>query len=190
MRKFRISEILQLVEEAPDNELKVEILRSHDSIPLRQILQWTFDSRIKWLLPEGDVPYKPSPFTEVDGALYSEVRRLYLFVEGGNDSLKPLRREQLFIQLLESLHPDDARLLTFVKDKQLPYKSITPKLVNEAFPGTIEMSKSYKRRKDDYDDMEYEVKKKVTADRRKTKRIKQKIKTKAIDDDVEDKEYR
>jgi hypothetical protein len=45
-----------------------------------------------------------------------------------------MRREQLFIQLLEALDPDDAELIIAMKDKSSPYKNLTKKLVMETFP--------------------------------------------------------
>ena len=61
---------------------------------------------------------------------------MYLFLEGpaGNPNLKQLRREQLFIQMLESLHPLEADVLLQVKDKKLNYRGLTYKLVKETFP--------------------------------------------------------
>jgi hypothetical protein len=70
--------------------------------------------------------------------LFAEIRRLYLFLKGGNPNLTKLRRETLFIELLESVHPSDAKILIAIKDKKLPYKGLTAKLVKEAFPGLIE----------------------------------------------------
>ena len=63
--------------------------------------------------------------------------RCYLFVEGGNDGLTTLRREQLFVQLLEELHPKEAEVLIQVKDKKLKYRGLTYKLVKETFPDLI-----------------------------------------------------
>ena len=74
---------------------------------------------------------------EVHGALTSELRRMYLFVDGPTETqqkLKQQRREALFIELLESVHPDDAKLLLSMKERKLPVKGITRKLVAEAFP--------------------------------------------------------
>lgn len=51
--------------------------------------------------------------------------------------MHPTRREQLFIQFIEGLEPEDAKLMCSVKDKKIPYKGITAKLVNTAFPGLI-----------------------------------------------------
>ena len=88
--------------------------------------------------PEGNPPYKENQFDDCQPMLYQEVRRMYLFVEGGNDNITKLKREQLFIGLLESLDRDDAKLLCAVKDKKLPYKGITPQIVKDAFPGLIQ----------------------------------------------------
>ena len=73
--------------------------------------------------------------------LYQEARRLYLFLEGGNDNLTALRREQLFISFIESIDKEDAKLMLAAKDKKIPYKGITAKLVNTAFPGLISPEK-------------------------------------------------
>lgn len=95
-----------------------------------------FDPNVKFLLPEGVPPYNPNKFDEPK-AFINEVPRFYLLVEGGNPNLKPMRREQIFIQMLENVSPDDAKLLLSMKDKKCPYKGITKDIVNLAFPGLI-----------------------------------------------------
>jgi hypothetical protein len=92
-----------------------------------------FDPNIKFLLPEGDPPFRASQFDEPK-ALMQEINRFYLFVEGGNPNLKPLRREQIFIQVLEAVSADDAKLLLAMKDKKSPYKGITKEIVQAAYP--------------------------------------------------------
>lgn len=136
MRKS-ISEILKQVSEQSGKQSKIDMLRENYTPVLAQILQYALDPRIKWLLPEGEPPFKQNVFPGQETVLYSEARRLYLFVEGGNPNLTNIRRETLFIQLLEMLHPEDAKVIIAAKDKKIPYKGITAKLVNEAFPGLI-----------------------------------------------------
>lgn len=64
-----------------------------------------------------------------------EWTKFYNFCKGGNDQLKSLRRETMFIQMLEGLHPLDAEILCLVKDKQLETKyKITKEIVSEAYP--------------------------------------------------------
>jgi hypothetical protein len=67
--------------------------------------------------------------------LYSEVRRLYLFLEGGNTNLTQLKRESMFIDLLQSIAPEDAELLIAIKEKKLPFDGLTAETVLKAFPG-------------------------------------------------------
>jgi len=134
--KQGIAEILEQISKIPRKVDKLAALRTHaNNSTLLTILQGAFDPRIEWLLPEGVPPFKKNDLVDLEGVLYSEARKLYLFVKGGNDNLKPLRREALFIEFIESLAPADADLLCAIKDKKMPYKGITQQLVKEAFPG-------------------------------------------------------
>lgn len=135
--RLGIAEILEQVSKKETKEEKIELLRKHDTVPMRTILKSALDPSIKWNLPKGDPPYKPCPYLDQENMLYSETRRLYLFWEGGNPNLKTVKREALFIAMLESLAPADAKLICAAKDKKLPYKGLTVKLINEAFPGLI-----------------------------------------------------
>ena len=116
-----------------------KILLEHGSTPLKELLKYAFHPDIKFLLPEGAPPYKTvgSPDEYNPTYLYPNIRKLYLFVEGGNEGLTTLRREQLFIQLLEELHPKEAEVVIQVKDKKLKYRGLTYKLVKETFPDLI-----------------------------------------------------
>lgn len=136
--KHAISEILDKINKAETREEKLFLLQKENNNPgLKILLKMTYDPHLVWELPEGSPPYRPCTFPEQDGMLYSEIKRLYLFHRGGNPNLSQLRREQLFVQILESITPSDAVLLLGVKDKKLPYKEIDKKLVNEAFPGLL-----------------------------------------------------
>ena len=116
-----------------------KILLEHGSTPLKELLKYAVHPDIKFLLPEGAPPYKTvgSPDEYNPTYLYPNIRKLYLFVEGGNEGLTTLRREQLFIQLLEELHPKEAEVVIQVKDKKLKYRGLTYKLVKETFPDLI-----------------------------------------------------
>ena len=141
--KKSVSEILKEVDKTETVIGKVAVLKHNESEPFKMLLRLAYDPAIKWLLPPGAPPYKSTDAAnDVQGRLWTEIRRFYLFVEGGNPpppSMPPLKRESLFIQLLESIDPDDARLLVAIKDKDLTsiYKSITPKIINQAFPWLV-----------------------------------------------------
>jgi len=130
-------EILENISKIKKAEDKINALRSTNNAALRALLKYAYDPKVKFLLPTGEAPFKPSPYLDQEARLFTEVRRLYLFIEGGHPNLTKLKRESLFIQLLESIDPRDAKLVNCVKDKKLPFKGITVKIVSEAFPGLI-----------------------------------------------------
>jgi hypothetical protein len=135
--RIGVSEFLEKVNKLKKKEEKVAALQHNDSFIIRTILQGALDPRVKWLLPEGTPPYKPSELVDQENVLLREARRLIHFVEGGNPDLKQMRRETLFVELLESVAPSDAKLLCSIKDKKLPFKGITVDIVKEAFPGLL-----------------------------------------------------
>ncbi len=135
--RLGIAEVLKLASEQKTNEEKINVFRKNDSSALRTVLKYALDPAVKWALPPGAPPYKPAPYLDQQSMLYSEARRLYLFIEGGNPNLNPLKRESLFIGLIESIDPEDAKVILAAKDKKLPVKGITAAIVNEAFPGLI-----------------------------------------------------
>ncbi len=139
MKKQSITEILTAVGEvSPFNE-RVKALRAYkDLAPLVSVLHHAYDPRIKFMLPEGTPPYTPNEWPDQHHNLYREARKFYLFVEGGNANVPDIKREQLFINLLEMVDQDDAKLLVGMKDKELPVKNITEKLVERAFPHLFE----------------------------------------------------
>jgi|TARA_B110000444_G_scaffold201507_1_gene193458 hypothetical protein len=132
-----LHEILTKVNNAKDKSKKIDVLRENDSVPLRQILKGAFDPKIKWDLPEGTPPYKvnDAPAGTEHTTLHTESRRLWHFVEGADKKLSKSKKEIMFIQMLEGLHADDAKLLVAVKEKELNkmYKGLTDAVVKDAF---------------------------------------------------------
>ena len=136
--RLLISEILRKVSNAKTKKEKVDLLRKHNTPALRQLLIINFDDSIVSMMPEGDVPYTPNdaPLGTDHTRLEQEYRGLYRFFKGGNDKLPSLRRESLFVQLLEGLSAEEAELLVLAKDGRIndKYKRLTKAVVSEAFP--------------------------------------------------------
>ena len=132
-----ITEILQKVSSAKTKKEKVDLLQEYNNNGLRSILIINFDESLKFLLPEGEVPFNPNdaPAGTEHTRLTQEYRGLYRFFKGGDSTLKGMRREQLFVQLLEGLHADEANLLVSACNNDLQSKyRITKAVVAEAFP--------------------------------------------------------
>ena len=135
--RLLLSEVLRKVSNAKTKQEKINLLRKHNSNALRQLLIINFDDSVVSELPEGEVPYTPNdaPAGTDHTRLEHEYRGLYRFFKGGA-KLSGLKRESMFVQLLEGLHADEAELMCLVKDGQLTskYKRITKAVVSEAYP--------------------------------------------------------
>lgn len=135
--KLLISEVLQKVSNAKTKAEKVKLLKEFNTDTLRMLLIWNFDDSIYSAVPAGDVPFKANdaPAGTEHTNLEHESRLFFHFIEGGNKNLTTTRREQMFIQMLEGLHKDEAEIVCLVKDKKLGKRyKITKNVVSDAFP--------------------------------------------------------
>jgi len=158
-------EVLALTAKQKSNAKKVEILQKYEHPSLKSLFIWNFDESIISLLPEGLVPYASvgqqnvttgnlsdninravQMMGELDSnsigsqdqgrtSIRKEYTYFYNFVKGGNDRLSSRKRETMFINILEGLHPLEAEILMLVKDKKLQTKySISKQNISEAYP--------------------------------------------------------
>ena len=161
-------EVLDAASKQRSKAKKVEVLQRYKHPSLVTLFVWNFDSSIITLLPEGEVPYGNTREDQnttgtlsgkindaVDkmaemgsnslgsqdqgkASIRKEYTKFYNFCKGGNPSLSNLRRETMFINILEGLHPLEAELLCLVKDKKLEDKyKITKEIVSTAYPEII-----------------------------------------------------
>ena len=132
-----MNEILELVSEQKTDAKKVAILKEYECDILKSLFIWNIDDSVISLLPPGSVPYKPNenPLGTDHSSLRREQRNLYMFVKGGNDALSTIRRETIFIQMLEGLHPKEANIIIAVKDGNLEDMYDVPfEVVEDAYP--------------------------------------------------------
>jgi len=160
-----VFEVLNLVSKQRTNLKKVEVLQRYMDASLKSILIWNFDESIKSALPDGIVPYSSvgeqgsfsgtlsgkiedavGKMEELNSrslgsqdqgrsSIRKEYTKFYNFIKGGNDGLSSLRRETMFINVLEGLHPLEAEILFLVKDKKLETKyKITKEIISQAYP--------------------------------------------------------
>jgi hypothetical protein len=158
-------EVFALASKQRSNAKKVEILQKYEHPSIKSLLIWNFDDTVISLLPEGLVPYASvGQQNVVSGNLSDNIARsvemmeelssnsigsqdqgrtsirkeytyFYNFVKGGNDRLSSRKRETMFINILEGLHPLEAEILMLVKDKNLETKyKISKQNVSDAFP--------------------------------------------------------
>ena len=158
-------EVLDAASKQRTKAKKIEVLKTYAHDSIMAVLIWNFDESIVSLLPEGEVPYgNTREDNSVTGSLSDKINdavgmmresgssslgsqdqgkasiraeytKFYNFLKGGNNGLSGLRRETMFINILEGLHPLEAEILVLVKDKKLTdrYK-ITKEIVSAAYP--------------------------------------------------------
>jgi hypothetical protein len=158
-----VFEVLELVSKQRSNAKKVEVLKAYEHDSLKTVFIWNFDDTVISLLPDGEVPYantdeqsvyagtlsenlakeaaggESATGQDLNGrgrtSLRREYQNLYHYVKGGNDSLSTIRREMMFINLLQGLHPREAEVLILTKDKRLTNKyKISIDNVKESYP--------------------------------------------------------
>jgi hypothetical protein len=136
-----IHQVLEEMDKAKSKEAKLNVLRAYDHVVLRGILQINYDPRVKFNLPEGEPPFKkdtsiPNGYSET--SLFTEFRRFYIWLDS-NVNLTRMRKEQLFIQMLEGIHWTEAEVVCLAKDRKLDtkYKSLKEDFVREVWPDLL-----------------------------------------------------
>ena len=163
-----VFEVLDAASKQRSKAKKVEVLQRYKHPSLVTLFVWNYDSSIITLLPEGPVPYGTnrddqnstgtlssriddavSKMSEMgstslgsqdqgQASIRAEYKKFYNFCKGGNPTLSNLRRETMFINILEGLHPLEAELLILVKDKNLETKyKISKEVVSTAYPEIV-----------------------------------------------------
>lgn len=116
-----LSSIIAKIEAAPGVAAQAEVLKKHSSAALKNIIGYAMDPGVKWLLPPGAPPYRAQvKEADAEGRLYNETKKFINLVDSpAGRALGRVKRERLFIQILEVIDPDDAKLMLRVKDKKL-----------------------------------------------------------------------
>lgn len=117
---------------------KVECLKQNESWALKDILRGTYDDAVQWLVPEGTPPYTPNKEESTPSNLIRQNTQFRYLVDSP-DSRKVLKakRENIYIRLLESIHPLDAEIVINMVSKK-SIKGISKAVVQEAYPGLIQ----------------------------------------------------
>lgn len=133
-----VYEVIELTQKAKSKADKIEVLKANESWALKDILRGTYDSTVSWLLPPGDPPYTPNDGHNAPSNLHKRNKDFAYFAKGGPGQRMPaFKREKIFIGLIESIQPEDARLVISMINKE-KLKGITRPVIEEAFPGLLQ----------------------------------------------------
>lgn len=133
--------VIDEIQKTRKKDEKIKLLQEYDYPVLKAILMYMYDKRDhECLLPKGEPPFQKQTTPENSRFIHSssipEKMRAF-YKSGGFDGLTQMKRETLFIDLLESLHEKDAQILIDMKEGRR-IKGITARVVNEAYPGLIQ----------------------------------------------------
>ena len=134
--RFLMHEVLQKVSNAKTKKEKIKLLQEMNSNALRMLLIINFDDSVVSMLPPGNVPYTPNDAPEgtEHTILEKEARLLHHFFKGGSN-VSQVKRESMFVQILEGLNSGEAEALILAKDKRIGKRwKITKACVSEAYP--------------------------------------------------------
>ena len=133
-----ISDVINEVSKARSKKQKVKILQNSETWALKDILRGTYDESVKWNIPNGRPPYKENQGYNAPSNEIKKHKEFSSVVQGqSGDAMRKIRREQLFITLLESVPPPESELVIDMINK-IPIKGVTKAVVKEAFPDLIQ----------------------------------------------------
>lgn len=142
--RMTFPELLEHIEGLPAGK-RVDAIRQLTKIVpgFRDVFELVFRTDLQFDLPTGSPPYKPLDMPQNWGynRLSKELKKFKYFIKNASNNLTKMKKEQMFIQLLESVSPDEAKLVLMIKEKKLKYKGITRKVVEEAIPTLFEGEK-------------------------------------------------
>jgi hypothetical protein len=136
MRKY-VHEVLAEVAKKRSKADKIATLRELSSPALLDVLRATYDDRVVWLIPtDSPPPYTANVVGSIPTDLHKEHMKFKYLVKGPGDGVNPVKRESIFIGMLEGIHPKDATLMINVVSKK-PIVGVTKAIVKEAFPNML-----------------------------------------------------
>jgi len=139
IKNMRVDDILDRVSSAKTRKEKIEVLHTYNNRGLRDVLKGAFDDTIEFNLPKGTPPYEKGSEKTYATTLMKQSKKFSYFVKTESKPTAGAKVEMIFIKMLEALHPNEAQIVVWMKEKDLSgkYKGLTKKLVEDAFPGLI-----------------------------------------------------
>tara|TARA_B100000676_G_C17466167_1_gene526225 strand:+ start:160 stop:588 length:429 start_codon:yes stop_codon:yes gene_type:complete len=131
-----VAEVLKKAGSFKEVSERVQYLKKNESKALKAVIYFTYAKEVDWLIPETDPPYKETtPEQDLQNVLKSSYNRLRIYVKnGGYDKMSKTKREMNFIEWLETLDCDDAKLILAIRKGEMPYPGMTRHVAKKAFP--------------------------------------------------------
>lgn len=133
-----VFEVLKKASSKRSKAEKVAVLKENESWALKDIIRGSYDQSIEWDIPPGEPPYTPAEAHNHPSSLLREHKNFIYFVKGSRKSnaLPKFKRERIFLEIIEGVHPEDAKLVINMVNKKPP-KNLSRPIIQEAFPGLL-----------------------------------------------------
>jgi hypothetical protein len=133
-----VYEVIRRTKNKRNKKDKANELKQNESWALKDILRGSYDSTVKFSFPAGDPPFTPNQEHNAPSNLLKEHKRFIYFVAGGpGDDMPPYKRERILFEILEGVHPEDAKLVVNMINKKT-LEGISRPVIEEAFPGLLQ----------------------------------------------------
>jgi len=134
-------EIFDQFEESSSKKERMDVIEKNLSHTLTEVLKLTYHPQYEWLVSDLPENYKaPDTLPGISiSQISAQLRKLYLFQKGNPtaEKLSPQKRNELLLQILESLEFREAEVVIGIFKKDLGVKGLNYKFVKEAFPNLI-----------------------------------------------------
>lgn len=133
-----VFEVLKKAASKRSKAEKVAVLKENESWALKDIIRGSYDQSIEWDVPPGEPPYTPAEAHNHPSSLLREHKNFIYFVKGSRkgSALPKFKRERIFLEIIEGVHPEDAKLVINMVNKKPP-KNLSRPIIQEAFPGLL-----------------------------------------------------
>ena len=138
LRKNTIYDNLQYVDSGKNKEERFARLKEIDCTSIKQIFELTYNPNLKWMLPDKEYKFNFSRDEPNSTTLnfLKEIKKIAIFLNVGTyANLPEKKRENIFVSMLENIHPDDTKVLLAMRQRKLPFKNLTKSFVEEFYKG-------------------------------------------------------
>lgn len=132
-----VYQVLQEISSNRSRKKKIELLHQYKCVALMALCDYAFNPKLKWLLPEGNPEFNLTK--ELPQNTWARLQQFYKKIQylldiPPHNKMHQMKREQIYVNLLESIHPDDTKVVMALKDRKLPFDNLTKELIEEAYP--------------------------------------------------------
>ena len=137
-RRKEVFEILTEIDSIGNVDARIKALADLKEMAINDILKIQFDDRYVLQVPDTAPPYTPSEPHNHPTTLHRETVHWKHIIRGGNNHISQVKREKILIGMLESVHPEDAKVIVGVITGEWPFENITEEVVKAAKPHFFE----------------------------------------------------